>query len=757
MAKILFMALCLIVFPGAYSYAQTPVIYVTVAGSGNNDGSSWSNAKNGTQLAAVLRNMAEHSAVWIAKGVYKPHPSSRDSSFVIKSNTRVIGGFSGNETMLSQRNWVANTTILSGDIGVVGDISDNSKHVVFIENAGDSTILDGLTITLGNASGQYADPPMERIGGGIVNFTNANPGLSGISKPKIYNCTIKKNYAFEAGGGYCEYNFGTSSSYFYNCSFDSNFCANNGGAYSLYLLVGGNASPLFESTRFVNNILDTGSTVLNSQGGALSLAKYGSTAAYTTPVTLNNCLFERNGARAGGAIASGKGFEFIINNTTFKKNFARSASVIYASDNDYRINHCVIDSNESVGNTLFFSTGVHNYIAVHTKKFITNSSFKDNTGNNLIDIQAGSTLASQIPSDTTYFTNCLFFNNGLYGQIRAQAYPGGRTNTFMNNVTVYDDEQHVFQKAWDRQVTNIGMNASQVVGPGSANMFINNSIIWYPLLLAGDRSIKSLIEGPTGSSGGMESLTVKHTIFRSGSGNWPLQAGTDAGGNLINANPDFIDTSGNFRLNCGSPAVNSGLNNLYPVSISNNDIDGASRIYNNVIDRGAYEQQATEVIIQPEIIISGNNLVMNINANYSILNASWNLGDGTTGSGLHIDHNYLANGTYNVCLNVLTACGSKDTCFQVTIASTSTGYPNDKEGDWINIYPNPSQGITWITSSTDLPFVAQLFEPSGKVVREWTITSNKAAIGLEKIPAGIYFLRLIKEGRTFRTFKMLKQ
>ncbi|RYD89145.1 MAG: T9SS type A sorting domain-containing protein [Sphingobacteriales bacterium] len=350
----------------------------------------------------------------------------------------------------------------------------------------------------------------------------------------------------------------------------------------------------------------------------------------------------------------------------------------------------------------------------------------------------------------------MFFNNGLYGQIRAQAYPGGRTNTFMNNVTVYDDEQHVFQKAWDRQVTNIGMHASQVVGPGSANMFINNSIIWYPLLLAGDRSVKSLTEGPAGSSGGMASLTVKHTIFRSGSGNWPLQSGIDGGGNLINDNPDFIDTSGNFKLNCGSPAINSGLNNLYPVSISNNDIDGESRIYSTIIDRGAYEQQATEVIIDPEIIISGNNMVIHINANYPIQNASWNLGDGTTGSGVYIDHNYLSNGTFNICINVLTACGSKDTCFQVNIGSNAIGYPDEVNS--IKIYPNPTQDITWITAlSSDLPFTGQLFETSGKVVRAWNITSDKTSIDLEKVPAGIYFLRFIKEGRIVKTFKLLKQ
>lgn len=232
----------------------------------------------------------------------------------------------------------------------------------------------------------------------------------------------------------------------------------------------------------------------------------------------------------------------------------------------------------------------------------------------------------------------------------------------------------------------------------------------------------------------------------------------DGGGNLVNEDPDFIDTAGNFKLNCGSPAVNSGLNSLYPVSISSSDIDGATRIYNNVIDRGAYEQQAIAVVIEPEIIISGNNLVVDIGANYSIQNASWSLGDGTTGNGLHIDHDYLSDGTYTVCINVLTACGSKDTCFEVTIAGTSIRNPGYNEGDLIEVYPNPSQGLTWITAlPADLPFAGQLFATSGKVVGEWEFISNKTPIDLEKLPAGIYLLKLVKEGRTFKTFKILKQ
>ncbi len=70
------------------------------------------------------------------------------------------------------------------------------------------------------------------------------------------------------------------------------------------------------------------------------------------------------------------------------------------------------------------------------------------------------------------------------------------------------------------------------------------------------------------------------------------------GGNNIAADPLFIDANGtdnitgtlddNLRLQTGSPLIDVGNNTAVPCSVTT-DLDGNLRIFNSVVDMGAYE------------------------------------------------------------------------------------------------------------------------------------------------------------------------
>jgi len=166
-------------------YGQT-TRYVKPVATGSGDGSSWANASSGLQ--AMINASASGDAVWVAAGTYKPTSGTdRNISFSMKNGVAIYGGFDGTETQLSARDWKANETILSGDIGTADDNSDNSYIVIINNNNGvtSSAVLDGFTITKGNANGGN---PYSR-GGGMHNI---------YASPTISNCTFIQNNGFFA-------------------------------------------------------------------------------------------------------------------------------------------------------------------------------------------------------------------------------------------------------------------------------------------------------------------------------------------------------------------------------------------------------------------------------------------------------------------------------------------------------------------------------------------------------------------------------
>jgi hypothetical protein len=79
-------------------------------------------------------------------------------------------------------------TTLSGDIGILGDSTDNSYNVVTGIGVDQDALLDGFAIVAGNAAHAQGVP---YIGGGIyLDHANAI----------IRNCTLSNNSA-DSGGG----------------------------------------------------------------------------------------------------------------------------------------------------------------------------------------------------------------------------------------------------------------------------------------------------------------------------------------------------------------------------------------------------------------------------------------------------------------------------------------------------------------------------------------------------------------------------
>ncbi|RRR78034.1 MAG: hypothetical protein EI684_00805 [Candidatus Viridilinea halotolerans] len=218
------------------------VVYVDANATGANNGTSWANAY--TNLATTITMVPLNSQIWVAAGTYYPG-AARNNSFVMRNDVAIYGGFAGGETLLEQRDWRANVTVLSGDIGVVGNNTDNSFHVVNNTNnsLNATAILDGFTITSGNANG--ADP--DNAGGGIRNQN---------SSPMLRNLIIHNNNAFQFGGGI--YNL-TSSPTLVNVVISGNVSGESGGGMSNDT----NSSPT------LTNVTISGNRTLNTNGGGI--------------------------------------------------------------------------------------------------------------------------------------------------------------------------------------------------------------------------------------------------------------------------------------------------------------------------------------------------------------------------------------------------------------------------------------------------------------------------------------------------------
>ena len=229
----------------------TGIVFVNITNaSPTQDGISWATAHSNLQTA--LSAAPANSEIWVAQGTYKPTTTiDRTITFNIPRGTKLYGGFVGTEVAQTQRNFNANSTILSGEIGSPSTVSDNSYHVVTFIGVDNTTIFDGFTVMAGNAN-----LTSERTRS-VTSFLSINDGGGmGLdnSSPMIMNCKIISNDGINGGGLFAT---NGSNPTVMNCIFRNNQATFGGGAYHL------NSNPIYKNVLMAGNKA-TGGAIYNN-------------------------------------------------------------------------------------------------------------------------------------------------------------------------------------------------------------------------------------------------------------------------------------------------------------------------------------------------------------------------------------------------------------------------------------------------------------------------------------------------------------
>lgn len=544
-------------------------IYVDWDAAGLNNGTSWANAF--IRLQSALDTAQNGDEIWVAAGTYYPalgsEPDPRALSFNLKSGVVVYGGFAGTETALAQRNWSANETILSGDLGAPGDNSDNSNHVVMALNQSSIPFrLDGFSIRFGNAVTPAGDGP---TGGGLI-ATNSNGVLA--------NLVFENNTAARKGGGMSA---ALSTLTIENVTFIGNSSGEIGGALhennSILLVTGATFSGNHASTDGGAVSADFSSSVYNQVNFESNSADFdgGGMKIFSGSPQVTNAVFSSNTAGVrGGGLFTGTVSNPSITESRFTGNHATDGGGVYSFGSSVIFRNLVIDanttSNDGAGFFAYSGTPALDRIAL--------------IGNSANHFGGGIAITQDA---TVVATNMLIHHNtaSLGGGALWQGYNSASV-TFVNSTIV------------ENAVTGSTTGGALFVTNGTT--FTGNNLV------LGNNSADAII------TDGTSTTMINYSL---------VQGGFSGTGN-ISAVPTFEDPNGaddiagtvddDYSLASSSTGIDAGNNNALPAGLSV-DYAGMPRRVNMlhvadtgagtapVVDMGAFEVQAPELIVTKSV------------------------------------------------------------------------------------------------------------------------------------------------------------
>jgi len=579
---------------------EPEIIYVDADAVGANDGTSWDDAFNYLRSALIAAQSGDE--IWVAEGVYNPDQSRRypngsgrrNATFSLRNDVAIKGGFAGfGEPDPNERDPNTYETILSGDLN--GDDGpdfanndENSYNVITGSGTNVTAVLDGFTITGGNANG--GSDPYDR-GGGINSYYGS---------PTITNCTFRAN---SAGSGGVMYN-NSSSPTITNCTFSGNSAKYGGGVMNNW----NNSSPVLTNCTFNNNSAEWGGggmcNVLGSSAMLSNCTFSGNSAGWdgggidnydNSNPTLTNCIFSGNSATwDGGGMNNGDSSSPTLSNCTFSKNSAETGGgggMNNRGESSPVLTDCTFNKNLS-------RTGGGGMCNVWgSSPMLSNCTFSGNSagwGGGGIDNYDNCNLT---------LTNCTFSGNsatwdggGLCNS--TNSHPTITNCTFINNTAENYSGGGMFNLSGSRPtITNctfIGNSA----GDGGGGMYnrndshptLTNCILWSNTAPSGSQI----------NNDGTSSAAVSHCDVQ---GDWP-------GTGNINADPLFLNASNeDLHLLPTSPCIDAGDNTAVPAGITT-DLDGHPRFVDQpevpdtgngtapIVDMGAFEADYIEVAMK---------------------------------------------------------------------------------------------------------------------------------------------------------------
>jgi len=95
--------------------------------------------------------------------------------------------------------------------------------------------------------------------------------------------------------------------------------------------------------------------------------------------------------------------------------------------------------------------------------------------------------------------------------------------------------------------------------------------------------------------------------------------------------------------------------------------------------------------------------------------------------------------------------------YEITTLSTTETSAADKND--ILLYPNPFKDFVFLDFTTNdyKNSEYQLFDSSGKLLKEEKIKHSKSEFNFSSLPSAMYIIRVNKDGKNIKTFKIIKK